>query len=90
MSTAPEPISAKAKQRALRGIRRGMDLAGEWRHEEALAVYDEALVLVPHGLFAKMLWELKGNALHSLGRDAEADEAYREAQLARDTKKPNA
>ena len=83
MASSPD----KSKQKSLHLMKRGMDLAGAWRHEEALEAYDRALALTPRGLFAKMLWELKGNTLRVLGRDHEAEEAYAQAQFARDPAK---
>jgi hypothetical protein len=83
MEQDAQHAAMKAKQDALRLMRRGMNLAGEWRHADALAMYDRALALTPRGLMAKMIWELKGNLLRIMGNDAQADAAYAEAARAR-------
>lgn len=67
------PMDVKAKKHALHLMRRGMDMSGQWRHEEALGHFERALKLVPTGRFARMALELKLATLRTLGRDAEAD-----------------
>ena len=71
--TSSDPKAMKAKQQSLHLMRRGMDLSGQWRHEEALGHFDQALRLTPTGRFARMALELKLATLRTLGRDAEAD-----------------
>ncbi len=72
-SDAADPRGLEAKKEALHLMRRGMDMSGQWRHEEALGHFDRALLLVPTGRFARMALELKLATLRTLGRDAEAD-----------------
>lgn len=84
-SDAAEPMTMAAKKKALHLMRRGMDMSGQWRHEEALGHFDRALALTPTGRFARMALELKLATLRTLGRDAEAD-ALQVHEAGRDTK----
>jgi hypothetical protein len=81
-SAAADPKNIKAKQQALKLMRRGMDMAGQWRHEEALHHFEQALTLVPTGRFARMAQELRLTTLRTLGRGAEADALQQQAQAA--------
>jgi hypothetical protein len=79
-SDAADPKNIKAKQQALKLMRRGMDMAGQWRHEEALHHFEQALKLVPTGRFARMALELRLTTLRTLGRGTEADALQKQAQ----------
>jgi tetratricopeptide (TPR) repeat protein len=54
----------------------GKALAGLERFDEALAAYDEALVLRPE---IANVWRKKAGVLRALGRETEAQEAERQA-----------